>query len=126
MTDNFCQPRVISCRPCVKDRRIWRALLHEPALKRYGTDPATVLAWAAVAARQPESIMAIDHPKSSNESAAVAAILAHAKQHQQATADETSPHWVWMQGKDELELSRTYPLQGITVRQNDVTIWSKQ
>ena len=58
------------------------------------------------------------------EAQAVAAILAHALQHEQATADCTAPHWVWLAEAGGEQLHRVYPLQGLRVRQDDVTLFS--
>lgn len=51
-------------------------------------------------------------------------IAVHAAQHAQATADRTAPHYVWLQSAGgEPELYREYPLQGLRVRQDDVTLF---
>lgn len=56
--------------------------------------------------------------------AVIEAKLLHAMQHQQQTADRTAPHWVWLQRDGEApELYREYPLQGLRVRQSDVTLF---
>lgn len=60
------------------------------------------------------------------ESARTLALTVHAAQHAQATADRTSAHYVWLQAAGgEPELYRQYPMQGLRVRQSDVTIFAR-
>lgn len=59
------------------------------------------------------------------QAARALAITVHAAQHMASIADRTSPHWVWLQAVGgEPELYREYPLQGLRVRQSDVTIFA--
>jgi hypothetical protein len=61
--------------------------------------------------------------------ARITAIAQHAQQHAAATRDRTSPHWVWLEEAGdhgpETRLYRQYPLQGLRVLQDDVTLFTR-
>jgi hypothetical protein len=58
-------------------------------------------------------------------SQAIADKLAHAATHAAQTADRTAPHYVWLEEHSEIKLYRVYPMQGMRVRQSDVTLFAR-
>lgn len=55
--------------------------------------------------------------------AAIQSKLDHAHTHMDTMIDRTAPCWLWIESNTEIMLHREYPLQGLRVRQDDVTVW---
>ncbi len=63
------------------------------------------------------------HPDASD--ARAQSILNHANAHVEVTAARTAPHWAWLDTAGGPVLERVYPLQGLRVRQCDVTLFAR-